>query len=1211
MEKHSFITRKIVYPLTPRSLSKFAFSTIMDDTLYQNGVSNGDVDWLFRGKSKKLTKKMIQNKEEDKSKDGEKGSIDKDSSETDKGKVRTEVRDEVIDKVSSANKSDVIDKVQKERGTEVGKKEVGKKEEKSLPTPTESKLSSSLKNAEVKKPEKEADKSTLGLFRPRSSSVSNQGAPVSKPSVNSKSNAIPINNRSRSSSTSSQTSNSSLPKKSLFSSISSKFKSESSSPTNSFLGANNSTPSLLTGYSIDHELERKPTNDGSPILNSFFKRRSSTSRRSSVQMDPQLLPKDSRESRDSRDSETCEIHEPKEKSKPSDIDELKKITLKRVNFSIDKLSYDPQQQIPSRRPKKGNVLIPEDLTAPPPRLSQGISLNDGSTKSETAPKYSEKELNLAIEAQKRALIEAEKHAQEAHLSAKRLAVEVTQFKKRRNTLTTPAKDDVEDDVNVKKIEIDKPLHMHEENFGEETEIDIKNLTLEQIYTRCCHLREILPIPATLKQLKNKTKPLQVLKLLNPKPTLIDILSFSDFIAIIPISTIIFDNVTMTTEMLKNILGSIVNNKTLEKLSLRNVPIDNEGWGYLCKFLSQNKSIKKLDISQQRIKPDLNKSFIRSSLNWNLFIEALSIRGGIEELVINGCKITDECFKDLTNKGLTNTMRLGIASCELNNYKSNVVCNWLKKSETKCIGVDIAFNDLSKGQLTYFIDAFNSGNVNLIFFSLYQTNLSSIEEFTELLKSLIRVKTLRFLDLSSLPSLFPGVISKLNTYLPHFENLKRIHFDLNDLSSQSIIAITEILPKINGLFHVSFLGNRNLNNSVGASIYAAIKKSNSIHTLDLDYDLINDQLNQKIAFYLMRNMNNFIETPSTTTKPIDNDDDQEELMFDGSLLMEAAEKLLIENDTKPNKVEDIKLQRIISNALIERTTEIRLSIHKTIDVLFTKRNNGTLSLEGKESLLRFCLLDSSLEQLVHMFEEQSKKLSMSPSPSLELNNDEKTHPNIQLDDKLLHHNSTELITSGPILSPRNTETLNKLGYFTNDQSNFEPHQVVVESSKDGKNIPIDYLTGRPVLMRSISQTSTHAKEQELEEGEFHRWGFFIEQRNNSSNNLEEETKKIPTLKVLPSGNELRDAIIKAKGIESITELINKINNDRVSLDKIYDISDDQKEQVLRTLEQMKLEEKTDDDDNASIDSNEDSKVDAVVDEAYDKLLNDAQRVRSNK
>ena len=40
---------------------------------------------------------------------------------------------------------------------------------------------------------------------------------------------------------------------------------------------------------------------------------------------------------------------------------------------------------------------------------------------------------------------------------------------------------------------------------------------------------------------------------------------------------------MTTEMLKNFLGSLIYNKQLEKLSLRNVAIDEMGWKYLCKF----------------------------------------------------------------------------------------------------------------------------------------------------------------------------------------------------------------------------------------------------------------------------------------------------------------------------------------------------------------------------------------------------------------------------------------------------------------------------------------------------------------------------------------------------------------------------------------------------------------------------------------------------
>ncbi len=134
--------------------------------------------------------------------------------------------------------------------------------------------------------------------------------------------------------------------------------------------------------------------------------------------------------------------------------------------------------------------------------------------------------------------------------------------------------------------------------------------------------------------------------MNPKPTLIDVLSFSDFIAITPINAIIFDNVTMTTEMLQQFLSSIVNNRYVEKLSLRNVAIDELGWKFLCKFLSMSQGIKKLDISQQRNQIRHKEILYPSSMNWNLFIQSLISRGGIEELVINGCKLSDETFKDL-------------------------------------------------------------------------------------------------------------------------------------------------------------------------------------------------------------------------------------------------------------------------------------------------------------------------------------------------------------------------------------------------------------------------------------------------------------------------------------------------------------------------------------------------------------------------------------
>ena len=82
---------------------------------------------------------------------------------------------------------------------------------------------------------------------------------------------------------------------------------------------------------------------------------------------------------------------------------------------------------------------------------------------------------------------------------------------------------------------------------------------------------------TLKQLTGKTAPLQVLKFLNPKPTLIELLAFCDFIAITDINTIVFDNVILTSEMFDTLICSLCEAKDLDKLSLRNVPIDSANW----------------------------------------------------------------------------------------------------------------------------------------------------------------------------------------------------------------------------------------------------------------------------------------------------------------------------------------------------------------------------------------------------------------------------------------------------------------------------------------------------------------------------------------------------------------------------------------------------------------------------------------------------------
>lgn len=1151
----------------------------------ETGVSNGDVDWLFRGKSKKLTKKLHLEKLED----DDRKPDDKDKNK-DTEKLKVEKPAKVLEE---------------------------KSEPKEPPKPQPTRAASdfaALLTASADPPKRRSSISFMTLGSSSNANSLDTELSTLQPPLRSNSG------RGRS----------------FLSSISLKFKlngSNSSSlasmsptthqklnpnmigsgsqppPANQDLASLVNRPPPEAGTLIPQGKGRRSSFSSSPKLSvdsekgGFFKRRTSNV--------DQVPPPSAR------------VILNKNPHKEQVMREFSDRRLRRVAFALEKLTEDPQQQIPSRRPKRGNVLIPEDLTAPLPRLSQGISVSDGkgNKTSVSETKYSEKEYHMAVDAQRKALAEAEKHALDAHLSAKRLAAQICLFKTSKSLPSTAEEDDV--DVAAEKIEIDKPLHVYENHFDQNndhnTETPIEELLLEDIYSRCCHLREILPIPATLKQLKNKSSPLQTLKLLNPKPTLIDVLSFSDFLAITPINTVIFDNVTMTTEMLKHLLGSLVHSKTLEKLSLRNVAIDEVGWLYLCEFLGRNRTVKKLDISQQRVKTVTKQTSFRSAMNWNLFIKTLIHRGGIEELVMGGCKLTDETFEKLLKEALTiATCRFGVAATEINVRKCKLIADWISRPNSKCVGIDIAYNDLSQGQLGPFIEAFNTKPTRLIFFSLNSTNLQDMDEVDKLLRGLAKIPTLRFLDLSSLPQLFPGVISKLSKTLPSFPSLRRVHFDLNELSSQSIDAIADILPKVKTLVHVSLLGNRNLDRGCVGSLYAAVKQSN-IFNLDLDYDLVPDELSQRLALYLMKNLDSQVR-PNISS----GDAAQDDVMFDGSLLMETAEKMLIESDKNSGEA-DLKLQKIITNALIERTNSIRKDIHKIIDGLFQKRASGALNFEDKETLLRFCLLDASLEKVVDLFEQKAKMFlstPLSPSPTnekqqfsldLAISQGPVDSRNYGDHHQQLHEGSKALIDAGPILMAKSRPP--PPTYQPSEQT-FEPHQVVVEAGSDGLTVPIDNTTGRPVLFRSMSQTSVQAKEQEKEEGEFHRWGYFMEHRELEKTDQEKQEKYV--IGTVPSGSELREAIIDAKGVDSVTDLISKINGQRVSLDGIYNPEESAASTEQRPAPaavdpsfQDAREVPVQDDDAHSIDSKEDKNVHPVVDEAYDKLLNEAQRVRSNK
>lgn len=229
------------------------------------------------------------------------------------------------------------------------------------------------------------------------------------------------------------------------------------------------------------------------------------------------------------------------------------------------------------------------------------------------------------------------------------------------------------------------------------------------------------------------------------------------------------------------------------------------------------------------------------------------------------------------------------------------------------------------------------------------------------------------------------------------------------------------------------------------------------------------------------------------------------------------------------------------------------------------------------------------------------------------------------------------------------------------------------------------------MRKFSQTSVHSKKLEEEEGELHRWGFFVQQQNdimpddsqNSKsgsvgNQMQEERekerlrieaekaeqerlrleneKKVLKINAIPSGSELRETIMKVKGIESISDLIRKVNKDFSTVEKIYKHADAKRVDKEGNIKSAKdsvtshasgskdgtgssngapaIDDPTKTDRNVneslkSIDGNPIDDNDSILsptvsinsfdgqhakdqaDEVYDRILNNVIRVRSNK
>ena len=867
---------------------------------------------------------------------------------------------------------------------------------------------------------------------------------------------------------------------------------------------------------------------------------------------------------------------------------------------------------------------------PTPSISVGITNTQGNIEQSASPfDENSKEYKLALEEHRKALRESEKHQQEAHYAAQRIAHEVLKFKTRplsgapHQLTASSSNTNVESsapsgttnaaiDERAKNLEIDKPIHMHEHHFQDDTSSSAENgdkLTLDKIYTRCCHLREILPIPSTLKQVKGKSAPLQTLKFLNPRPTLIDVLSFCDFIAIVPIHNVVFDNVSLTSEMLKNVISSLVTSKVIEKVGFRNVVFNSDTWILLCKFLMRTSSLLKLDISQTKIKPDLEKNLYRANMDWDLFIDVLQRRSGrpLEELLINGVKIESfDSFVSLLNTfaaGSTqNGKRLGIAQSELSADHLKFLMSWM--SDFKIQGVDMAFNDFSELVRPLVGKLSSLPFQHLQYFTLNNTNIPTAYDAALLLRALSRLPNLYFLDLSNLPQVFPEIFPYLNKYLPRMANLKRLHLDSNEFTSREVVMITSVLSKCNELLHLSLMNipQESFTTGMCANLYDCVRQCSKLTNLDVTYAYIPEEISSRIAICLMRRMQRDFELDDLTN--------QDDLLFDGTLLSETAENVL----EKLNNFEDLETdvtRRYLLKKYWEKFNRVHDNVQSTIDQMFEKRSAGELNLQSKENLLRLLFLENNLSHILDVL---------------------KSYP--QVADVAGIEPNARSAGSDHLLKGITSEAENN--------SHVRPHLMATDSGRT-----IDVTTGTPVLVKTPSHVSLVGKRQEEEEGEFHKWGFFVQQQNSiypdhhSRNTNDEPPEKRPgsaasstespkssqpsaisqtasqaaahaLISKIPSGAELREAVMRAKGIDSIEELIENVNGNRVTLDNIYGVplhpmppstnnSSNKATPISQVLQQTG---------SASEVSSEDEDEDKV-DETYDKLLSSLSKVRSNK
>lgn len=451
----------------------------------------------------------------------------------------------------------------------------------------------------------------------------------------------------------------------------------------------------------------------------------------------------------------------------------------------------------------------------------------------------------------------------------------------------------------------------------------------RIYRRCCQLRESPILKRISDQLSapsacSVAHPGMVtsLDLTGSRLQLADVLTLSDWLAIVPVKKLFLEDADLNDEKIRVVLAGLLAAKippsarsrsistddmsdthgcAIKKLVLKNnIKITAEGWKHIALFTYMCKSIIALDVSvipfpKQPIQvasptpasPPTNGTPLTSPTKdvrtrdiAEILSKAISERLGgatMQELLMADCGLTSPSIRKIIDGCvISGVKRLSLADNDIDREGLEHVQHYIRSGV--CEGIDLGGNDLRE-----WIPHLNEslGKTSTVWaLCLANTGLNK-DHLKTLFPTLVNVPSLRFLDLSRNKDLFADqtALCLLRKYIPQIRELKRLHLQNVGLKPADAIAIAEILPDCPHIAHVNLLENPAIARvatstdeetqeeaaAMFASLTLAAKLSRTLICVDIDVPApeMNEvvrALAKQVVAYCLRNIESINEVP---------------------------------------------------------------------------------------------------------------------------------------------------------------------------------------------------------------------------------------------------------------------------------------------------------------------------------------------------------------